>query len=170
MRPESATKRVVEQSPPRCTTAGGFFMTRTELPLAALVAERCRELGLRRSEVAARCGYKNISKGLRRLDQVLAGEFRESGCASSRLAQGAEPVARCRSGGHRQNSSADRGRAGRPLACEFSAECVSPGNDRPAFANIVFRNYGRPGEVAEDSTRPVPTSCELCRASSRGGA
>ena len=50
-------------------------MTRTELPLAALVANRCRELGLRRSEVAARCGYKNISKGLRRLEQVLAGDF-----------------------------------------------------------------------------------------------
>jgi hypothetical protein len=23
----------------------------------------------------ARCGYKNISKGLRRLDQILAGDF-----------------------------------------------------------------------------------------------
>jgi hypothetical protein len=48
-------------------------MTRTVLPLAALVAERCRELGLRRREVAARCGYKNLSKG--HLEQVLAGDF-----------------------------------------------------------------------------------------------
>ena len=53
-------------------------MTRTELPLAALVAERCRELGLRRSEVAARCGYKNIAKGIRRLDQVSAGAFEKA--------------------------------------------------------------------------------------------
>ena len=60
----SATKRVVETKPSSVHTPQEvFFMTRTELPLAALVANRCRELGLRRSEVAARCGYKNISKG-----------------------------------------------------------------------------------------------------------
>jgi hypothetical protein len=52
-----------------------FFMTSKELRIAALIEERCRELGLRRSEVAACCGYKNISKGLRRLEQVLAGDF-----------------------------------------------------------------------------------------------
>jgi hypothetical protein len=50
-------------------------MTEIELPIAALIEEQCRELGLRRSEVAARCGYKNISKGIRRLEQVLAGDF-----------------------------------------------------------------------------------------------
>jgi hypothetical protein len=60
-------------------------MTRTELPLAALVAERCRQLGLRRSEVAARCGYKNISKGLRRLEQVSAGELEKADALLRRL-------------------------------------------------------------------------------------
>ena len=65
-------------------------MTDIQLPITALIEERCRELGLRRSEVAARCGYQNLSKGVRRLEQVLA----ESVCAPSRLAQGAEPITR----------------------------------------------------------------------------
>jgi hypothetical protein len=50
-------------------------MITKELPIAALFEERCRELGLRPSEVAARCGYRNLSKGVRRLEQVLAGDF-----------------------------------------------------------------------------------------------
>jgi hypothetical protein len=54
---------------------GGFFMTGAQLPIATLIEESCRELGLRRSEVAARCGYKNLSKGVRRLEQVLAGDL-----------------------------------------------------------------------------------------------
>jgi hypothetical protein len=50
-------------------------MTKTQFAIATLIEKRCRELGLRRSEVAARCGYKNLSKGVRRLGQVLAGHF-----------------------------------------------------------------------------------------------
>jgi hypothetical protein len=46
-------------------------MARTELPLSALVTERCTELDLSRSKLVARCGYKNISKGIRRLEQVV---------------------------------------------------------------------------------------------------
>jgi hypothetical protein len=44
-------------------------------PIEDLIIERCRELGLRRTELVVRCGYKNISKGLRRLDQVYAGDL-----------------------------------------------------------------------------------------------
>jgi hypothetical protein len=50
-------------------------MARRDLPLATLITERCRELGLSRSELIARCEYKNITKGLRRLDQVYAGNL-----------------------------------------------------------------------------------------------
>lgn len=50
-------------------------MDRKDLPLATLITERCRELGLSRSELIARCEYKNITKGLRRLDQVYAGNL-----------------------------------------------------------------------------------------------
>jgi hypothetical protein len=50
-------------------------MDRRDLPLATLITERCRELGLSRSELIARCEYKNITKGLRRLDQVYAGNL-----------------------------------------------------------------------------------------------
>lgn len=46
-----------------------------ELPLATLITERCRELGLSRSDLITRCGYKNVSKGLRRLDQVFSADL-----------------------------------------------------------------------------------------------
>jgi hypothetical protein len=50
-------------------------MPKLELPIATLIKERCRELGLSRSEVVVQCRYQNLSKGLRRLEQVLAGDF-----------------------------------------------------------------------------------------------
>ena len=39
-------------------------MARTDLPLPRLIEERIRELGLRRPELVARCGYKNIAEFL----------------------------------------------------------------------------------------------------------
>jgi hypothetical protein len=48
------------------------------LPIQNLIIERCRELGLRRTELVVRCGYKNISKGLRRLDQVYTGDLEKA--------------------------------------------------------------------------------------------
>ena len=45
------------------------------LPIGDLIVERSRELGLRRGELVQRCGYKNISKGIRRLEQVYAGQL-----------------------------------------------------------------------------------------------
>src|SRR5262245_57718679 len=50
-------------------------MPTIELPLSILIRERSRELNLGRSELVARCGYRNISKGLRRLDHVYAGDL-----------------------------------------------------------------------------------------------
>jgi hypothetical protein len=47
-------------------------------PIENLIIERCRELGLRRSELVERCGYKNISKGIRRLEQVYAGDLEKA--------------------------------------------------------------------------------------------
>lgn len=54
-------------------------MSRKDLPLPTLITERCRESGLSRSELVERSGYKNISKGLRRLDQVYAGDLEKAG-------------------------------------------------------------------------------------------
>jgi hypothetical protein len=43
-----------------------------EAPLAIqiLIEDRSQELGLGRSQLVQRCGYKNISKGIRRLDEL----------------------------------------------------------------------------------------------------
>ena len=52
-------------------------MARRDSPLAAIIKKRCRELGLSRSDLISRCDYKNIAKGLRRLDAAFAGDFNE---------------------------------------------------------------------------------------------
>ena len=46
-----------------------------ELPIATLVSGRCKELSLRPVELIRRCGYKNVSKGLRRLEHFCQGNF-----------------------------------------------------------------------------------------------
>ena len=51
-----------------------------ELPIQTLVSSRCEELALRPVELARRCGYQNIAKGLRRLEQLYQGYFR--GCTT----------------------------------------------------------------------------------------
>ena len=56
----------------------GIFMSNEQLPIEALVSDRCKELGLRPVELIQRCGYKNISKGLRRLEQLCNANFRSS--------------------------------------------------------------------------------------------
>jgi hypothetical protein len=60
-------------------------MTRIDLPLSVLIRKRCQDLGLSRGELVLRCGYKNMSKGLRRLDQVYVGEFEKAGALLASL-------------------------------------------------------------------------------------
>jgi len=45
------------------------------LAIASLIAGRLRELGLRPADLVRQASYKNIAKGLRRLDELLAGEL-----------------------------------------------------------------------------------------------
>lgn len=42
-------------------------------PINILIEEGCRKLDVRRSELVVRCGFKNVSKGLRRLDTLCDG-------------------------------------------------------------------------------------------------
>ena len=46
--------------------------------IEALVRRRCDELGLTQPELIRRCGYQNVSKGLRRLEQLRASDFKKS--------------------------------------------------------------------------------------------
>ena len=48
------------------------------LPIAGLICNRSEELGLSAVELVRRCGYKNIPKGLRRLEQLCQGAFTRS--------------------------------------------------------------------------------------------
>lgn len=45
------------------------------LPIATLIRSRCNELGLSPPDLIRRAGFKNVSKGLRRLEQLRLGDF-----------------------------------------------------------------------------------------------
>ena len=62
------------RQPPRCIVRDPVF-TSEHYEIASLIVDRCREMGLRKSDVARRAGYSNAGKGLRRLDQLLKGDL-----------------------------------------------------------------------------------------------
>ena len=48
---------------------------KSDLAIAALIRSRLTELGLSRGEFAKRLGYKNIAKGIRRIDDLCEGNI-----------------------------------------------------------------------------------------------
>ncbi|MFZ1884673.1 MAG: hypothetical protein WAU53_13990 [Rhodoplanes sp.] len=52
------------------------------MPIAEFVERRRWEIGLGKADVVRRCGYRNLSKGLRRLDTLFAGEFEGAALAT----------------------------------------------------------------------------------------
>ena len=68
------------------------------LAIQALILDRCRALGLSRSELVRRAGFKNVAKGIRRLDELCGGELQKTewlmkGLPSARA--GAKPRRGC---------------------------------------------------------------------------
>src|SRR3954463_13272076 len=57
-------------------TDRGILLAAPELPVQALVSQRLQELDLRPVEVVRACGYRNMPKGLRRLENLLRGSFK----------------------------------------------------------------------------------------------
>ena len=61
-------------------------MTETiQLPIATLIMERSAALKLSRSDLVRRAGFKNVAKGLRRLDELCAGELKTTASLISSL-------------------------------------------------------------------------------------
>ena len=50
---------------------------KSDLAIAALIRSRLTELGLSRGEFVKRLGYKNIAKGIRRIDVLCEGKSKE---------------------------------------------------------------------------------------------
>jgi hypothetical protein len=50
-----------------------------DLPLGKLISTRRRELGITTAEIARRVGYRNIGKGIRRINELCQGDFRAAG-------------------------------------------------------------------------------------------
>jgi hypothetical protein len=57
------------------TTVGMF----DHYPIHDLIENQTKQLGLRRIELARRCGFKNVEKGLRRIDGVCHGDLDSPG-------------------------------------------------------------------------------------------
>jgi len=57
-------------------------------PFARLIESRLADLQLTKAQLIARLGYRNIAKGLSRLDQVCRGEFNKADFLLSGLARG----------------------------------------------------------------------------------
>jgi hypothetical protein len=55
--------------------AKNSFKRSERFAIGNLVSNRCRELGLGRADLIRRTSYKNLAKGLRRLDELFAGEL-----------------------------------------------------------------------------------------------
>jgi plasmid maintenance system antidote protein VapI len=51
------------------------FQMKSDLAIAALIQSRMTELGLSRGEFAKRLGYKNLAKGIRRIDALCEGDI-----------------------------------------------------------------------------------------------
>ena len=49
-----------------------------QLPITTLILSRSKELGLSRTQLVRRSGYTNTAKGLRRLDELLEGQFQST--------------------------------------------------------------------------------------------
>jgi hypothetical protein len=54
-------------------------MAAEQFAIAALIESRSRDLGLSRAELVRRAGFKNIAKGIRRLDSLMAGDLETTG-------------------------------------------------------------------------------------------
>lgn len=48
-------------------------------PIHALIEERLTQLSMRRSELARRCGFNNVAKGIRRIDSICHGNLESRG-------------------------------------------------------------------------------------------
>ena len=48
-------------------------------PIQELIEARMKQIGLGRGELASRCGYKNVAKGLRRIDALCEGDIDSEG-------------------------------------------------------------------------------------------
>jgi hypothetical protein len=59
--------------------------TGRETAISSLINTRTKALGIGRAELVARCEFKNIAKGLRRLDEVCAGNVDRAGLLLAKL-------------------------------------------------------------------------------------
>jgi hypothetical protein len=50
-------------------------MSDCRLPIHDLVETRLKELGMRRGELVRRCGFKNVGKGIRRIEAMCSGDL-----------------------------------------------------------------------------------------------
>jgi hypothetical protein len=66
---------VATRQPSSASNRRRVFHMKSDLAIATLIRSRMTELGLSRGEFAKRLGYKNIAKGIRRVDALCEGDI-----------------------------------------------------------------------------------------------
>jgi hypothetical protein len=137
-------------------------------PIENLVTQRCRELGLSRTELVVRCGYKNTSKGLRRLDQVNTGDLEKAVFLLRGLPKALQLSPEIVQGAVDETIRQIAAEADARYRASFEPHGYLLGTSE--FANLHFRPHRWPRKMAENTSRPLTAAPELCRASPIGGA
>ena len=118
---------------PSQTAEEGFFVSESTNPrslaIQAFILDRCRTLGLSRSELVRRAGFKNVAKGIRRLDELCGGELQKTEWLnlSWRHAASRMPCERRRSNSQRSNVGPMRSDARHSTLLHI---CLGPRQDR----------------------------------------
>ena len=143
-------------------------------PIHALVENQSKRLGLRRNELARRCGFKNLAKALRRIDAVCHGDLDLPGAkmvidalpaalevdknvVEEAIAATAEMIAEAN-----RLAEAKREAAWRE---SFKPHAYLVGSTESSVANHVLRYDWWPRAMVENPPRCVATASDLCGSS-----
>ena len=144
-----------------------------QLAIAALIVERSQALKLSRSDLVRRAGFKNVAKGLRRLDELCAGEVKSTTSLIAGLPAALEvpPEAVGMLSGGRNNKLPRRNelpnRKRRPPGGPNSGPVPTSWEHQTDPLPLRVRHNRRRGPVANHSPRSLPAPGHLCRPSPR---
>ena len=140
-------------------------------PIHDLIENRQKQLGLRRNELARRCGFKNLAKALRRIDRVCHGDLDSPGAkmvldnlavalevdkvvVENAIAATAEIIAEAN-----RLAEAKRDAAWR---ASFKPHAYLVGSTESSIANHLLRFDWWPRTLVENSPRFVAIAGQLC--------
>ena len=143
-------------------------------PIHELIENQQKRLGLRRNELARRCGFKNLAKGLRRIDGVCHGDLNLPGAkmvldnlavalevdknvVEGAIAATAQVIADANRLAEEKRDAAWR--------ASFKPHAYLIGTTESSFANHILWHDWWPRAMVENSPRFVTAAGDLRRSS-----